>query len=118
MPVNHDANMLLGRVKNGTLTLTDTPESLAFRCQLDQRIQMHKDLHASMQRGDIDECSFAFTVRNGGETWNGNVRTVTDVDLFDVSVVTYPAYPTGTSAAARSAHYVLKPQDCVTWPNR
>ncbi len=108
---NHDANLILGRVKNGTLTLTDTPEGLAFRCQLDQRSQMHKDLHASVQRGDIDECSFAFIVRDGGQKWNGSLRTVTDVDLCDVSVVTYPAYPTGTSASARSAHYALNPQD-------
>ncbi len=110
--VNHDALQILGRVKNGTLVLTNTDAGLSFRVQLNPKSQAHKDLYAAVQRGDMDECSFAFIVAKGGETWSKDYskRTLTDVDLFDVSVVTNPAYGgAATTVAARqlrSAQYV------------
>jgi hypothetical protein len=111
---NHDANFILGRVKNGTLTLTDTAAGLAFRCQLNPKSSAHQDLYASVQRGDISECSFAFSVAPNGQQWSADSskRTLTDVDLFDVSVVTHPAYgDDATSVAARNrrsaAQYVV-----------
>lgn len=62
------------------------------------------DLLESMRRGDVNQMSFGFYVRQ--DEWTeepdfGLVRTLRDVDLFDVSVVTYPAYPQ-TSAEARA----------------
>src|SRR5579862_5746641 len=59
---NHDFNHVLGRTSNGTLKLSDSPEGLRFRCQLDPNQQAHRDLHASIKRGDINECSFAFSI--------------------------------------------------------
>ena len=109
---NHSANFVLGRTKSGTLTLTDTDAGLAFRCQLDQRSRTHQDIYASVQRGDISECSFAFSVPEGGDTWTSDYkkRTLTDVDLFDVSVVTDPAYGGGATSVdarqLRAAQYV------------
>lgn len=108
---NHDANHILGRKKNNTLEVAQDEKGLAWRCTLNPLSQAHRDLHAAVERGDIDECSFAFTAPKGGQVWaerstgDGNepqiVRTLTDVNLFDVSVVTYPAYP-GTEAGTRS----------------
>jgi HK97 family phage prohead protease len=109
---NHSVNFVLGRVRNGTLTLQDTPTGLAFRCQLNQKMQSHQDLYASVKRGDISECSFAFSVAPDGQKWSADYskRTLTDVDLFDVSVVADPAYGgDATSVDARqlrSAQYV------------
>jgi HK97 family phage prohead protease len=102
---NHDANHILGRLKNKTLRLTDTSAGLCFRVQLDRRNSSHVGIYSSVKRGDVDECSFAFTVRAGGQTWSRDYkkRTLTDLDLLDVSIVTTPAYPVGTSVAARSA---------------
>ncbi len=110
---NHDANAILGRVKNGTLKLTDSPEGLRYVCQLDKSNQAHQSLYASIKRGDVDECSFAFTVPDGGDDWNsgsvldsdGNscvLRILRNVSLIDVSAVVYPAYPNGTAVGARS----------------
>jgi hypothetical protein len=109
---NHSADHILGRTKSGTLTLTDTPRGLQFRCQLDKDSQKHQDVYAAVSRGDISECSFAFTVAQGGQSWTEGMdpdtnqrtqfRTLTDVDLIDVSVVTYPAY-NETDAQARAA---------------
>ena len=107
--VNHDHNQVLGRTKAGTLVLRDTPQGLAFRCQLDARNTDHQNVYASVQRGDLDACSFAFTVPDGGDDWTemndrrGPLRTLRNVKLHDVSVVTTPAYQQGTSVAARDA---------------
>ncbi len=108
---NHDPNNILGRTKSGTLQLSQDGKGLKFHCQLDKNSQYHRDLHASVKRGDIDECSFAFTVPAGGQSWTDGpdpetgkqtaLRTLLDVDLIDVSVVTYPAYnKTGVDARA------------------
>jgi HK97 family phage prohead protease len=106
---NHDPNYVYGRVKNGTLTLRDTDAGLGFTCQLDKKNSRHQDLYSSVQRGDVDACSFAFQLDPGGDEWNGarNQRTLIDIaKLYDVSAVCNPAYPQGTTVAARSAQYV------------
>jgi HK97 family phage prohead protease len=117
---NHDANIVLGRTSNQTLKLSDSPEGLNFRCQLDENQQSHRDLYASIKRGDVDECSFAFNVDDedgDGDSWEDaqdergqryKLRTLRSVNLFDVSAVTNPAYGNGaTSVSARSTDYVI-----------
>jgi HK97 family phage prohead protease len=71
-----------------------------------------RDLIKKMQRGDIDQMSFAFTMEGGIQTWDETgkmpLRTIDKIgELWDVSVVTYPAYP-DTEAAARSLAAVRK----------
>lgn len=108
---NHQPDNILGRTKSGTLTLSHDMEGLRFRCVLNRQSQAHRDLYEAVKRGDIDECSFAFTVPQGGDSWEDGtdpednsrkiaLRTLKDVDLLDVSVVTYPAYDR-TSVGAR-----------------
>lgn len=109
---NHDPNTILGRTKSGTLTLADSPEGLRFTCQLDPTNSEHKNIYASISRGDVDSCSFAFVVPEGGDDWQDNactddngraipLRTLRNVDLRDCSAVVHPAYPQGTSVDAR-----------------
>lgn len=107
---NH-ADRPLGRTKSGTLVLTQDAKGLRFRCLLDPNQQLHRDLHSSVKRGDIDACSFAFKpAAENGDLWEDRkdasgkwyiARTLTDVDLFDVSIVNTPAY-LSTSVQARS----------------
>lgn len=108
--VNHDPNLILGRTKNGTLTLSQDERGLKFRCTLNPESQAHRDLYAAIKRGDMDECSYAFRVGPDGDQWdeatdeNGvryQRRTLRDLDLVDVSAVTYPA-GNETSVVARS----------------
>jgi HK97 family phage prohead protease len=67
--------------------------------------QAARDLITSMQRGDINQMSFAFTVAREDQTWTRDgtgpwLRTIKKVSrLYDVSVVTYPAYQQTTAAA-------------------
>ena len=93
---NHDERFVLGRNKSGTLTLEEDEQGL--RVEIDPvPATWAKDLMVSMQRGDVNQMSFGFTVNKQDVNYERNERTLVDVSLFDVSVVTYPAYPTTTA---------------------
>jgi len=101
---NHDDSMLLGR-SGVNLQLTQDHVGLRFDCALNDS-SVAQDVYENLQSGILSECSFAFTVNPDGETWstlpNGRMlRTLKNLKLWDVSVVTSPAYG-GTSAAARN----------------
>lgn len=104
---NHDSNHVLGRNKAGTLRLSEDEKGLYFEVDLADT-QFNRDLYTSIQRGDISQCSFGFmpTVTEWlsvpDET---DLRTIKKCQLFDVSPVTFPAYPT-TDASVRSAEQV------------
>lgn len=91
---NHDPGVLLGRTSSGTLQLSEDDRGLKFRVELPDT-QAARDLKTLIARGDISQCSFGFCAV--GQEWNNDAspaqRTLTDVDLFDVSPVTFPAYP-------------------------
>lgn len=97
---NHDANHVLGRSKSGTLMMAE--DEYGLRVTIDPPESAEWMLE-SMKRGDVDQMSFGFYTED--DEWNmvdGEPRrTLKRVRLFDVSVVTYPAYPE-TSAAVRS----------------
>jgi HK97 family phage prohead protease len=102
---NHNPDFILGRNKSGTLKLSEDERGLAIEITPPDT-QVGRDLVVSMERGDITQMSFGFRVKAGGQSWgedeNGEiVRTLSDLKLFDVSPVTYPAYPQ-TDVALRS----------------
>lgn len=97
---NHNSDCVLGRKKSGTLRLSEDNHGLKIECDPPDA-QWVRDLIASIDRGDIDQMSFGFIVRrypdgSRGCQWiveNGeDIRILTDVELFDVSPVTFPAY--------------------------
>jgi uncharacterized protein len=98
---NHNSDNVLGRTKSGTLRLSEDNHGLKIECDPPDA-QWVRDLIASIERGDVDQMSFGFVVRrypdgSRGSMWveeNGeDIRILTDVELFDVSPVTFPAYP-------------------------
>lgn len=102
---NHNPDYVLGRNVSGTLSLSEDKQGLAIEITVPDT-QIGRDLLISMERGDINQMSFGFRVKAGGSSWsedeNGQtIRTLTDLKLYDVSPVTYPAYPQ-TDAAVRS----------------
>ena len=107
--INHDANLIMGRCKAKTLRISEDNTGIAIECDPPDT-QYSRDLQESMKRGDIDQMSFSFIPADTdwSETHNGlPVRTITKfAELYDVSVVTYPAYPT-TSAQCRSAKEIF-----------
>jgi len=103
---NHDTNQVLGRNRSKTLTLLEDSRGLMSEIILPDT-QLARDLEALMKRGDINQMSFAFSIDQDGQTWKKAgegpwERTITKVSrLYDVSVVTFPAYPQ-TDAAVRA----------------
>ncbi len=106
---NHDANYVLGRNKSGTLKLEEDEYGLKIEA-IPPNTSFAKDLINLLERGDIDQMSFGFMVNK--EEWDTTdkelpIRTLLDVELFDTSIVVYPAYKQ-TSVDVRSTKEVLK----------
>jgi HK97 family phage prohead protease len=97
--INHDG-LPLARTKNGTLVLTEDDRGLRFDAELADT-QEARDIYTLVERGDVDQMSFAFRVIRQNWSKDKAERTLTEVSLADgdVSVVTYPAYPTTTVEA-------------------
>jgi|TARA_R110000744_G_scaffold135860_3_gene245496 hypothetical protein len=96
--LNHDANMLLGRNKAGTLSLS--VDSVGLRYEIDlPDTQVGRDTKISIERGDIDGSSFAFIADsvNRRSVDGVEIREVTSAQLFDVGPVVYPAYAASTA---------------------
>lgn len=107
---NHDPNLILGRTKAGTLRLVCDIRGLGYDIDPPDT-RAGRDVVESIRRGDVSGSSFGFAVRANGQTITRRddpetgkrviERDLTDLDLFDVSPVTYPAYQ-GTDAGLRS----------------
>lgn len=96
---NHDQNYVLGRTKSGTLNLSEDARGLRIEITPPDT-QWARDLMESMRRGDVDQMSFAF--RSVRDNWGHDselypLRTLEEVQLYDVSPVTFPAYPQTTA---------------------
>lgn len=94
---NHDPSMVLGRSIAKTLRMVEDGSGLKVEIDMPD-VTYANDLQVLMDRGDIDQMSFAFRVAQGGDEWkrteSGPRRTVKKIaELSDVSIVTYPAYP-------------------------
>lgn len=98
--VNHEG-LPLARTKNNTLRLIEDDRGLRFEADLADT-QEARDIYELVKRGDVDQMSFAFRVIRQKWSEDKSRRILTEVSLADgdVSVVTYPAYPT-TSVEAR-----------------
>lgn len=90
--VNHDG-IALGRTRSGTLTLASDEIGLACTSLLDARSPLVQTLASAMDRADMDEMSFAFQALRSEWSPDYLERRITEVKVFDVSVVTYPANP-------------------------
>ena len=91
---NHNPDYVLGRTLSNTLRLQEDRKGL--RIEIDPPdTSFSKDLITSINRGDIDQMSFGFLTKS--DDWEtthegDNIRTLNEVDLIDVSPVTFPAY--------------------------
>lgn len=100
---NHNWDNVLGRTKNGTLRLSEDDRGLRFEVDL-PNTSLARDLAESMARGDINQCSFGFFATN--DEWDYStepaVRTIKEVELYEISVVSIPAYEDTEAALVRS----------------
>jgi uncharacterized protein len=98
---NHDANLVLGRTKSGTLALSEDARGLYMEVRPPDT-QVARDLVTSIKRGDVDQQSFQFEVVDDDWRTEGGmeIRELIEVKLYDVSPVTFPAY-TATDVQVR-----------------
>ena len=99
---NHDPNFVLGRNKAGTLELEE--DEIGLRVIITPPdTSWANDLIKNLRRGDISQMSIGFIVLE--DTWGTqdgiDIREIKKVQLFDVSIVTYPAY-TQTDVGVRA----------------
>lgn len=107
--IDHDSSKVLGRTVSETLELNVDDEGLYFRCQLPDTTYAN-NLYTSIKRKDINQCSFGFILsEDDGDSFEKREdglfkRTIRKIkSLFDVSIVTYPAYnDTDVAPALRS----------------
>jgi len=102
--VNHDTDQLpLARRSAGTLALSEDERGLLIEATLDPKNPRAAELASALERGDVDKMRFAFTVAPDGSTrTKDGLRELRDLNLFEVSVVTWPAY-SDTTVGLRTA---------------
>lgn len=100
--INHDG-LPLARTRSGTLSLKEDDRGLFMETVLDGQDPDVRAIVPKMKRGDLDKMSFAFMAEKQEWDETGDIpkRTVTDLRLYDVSIVTNPAYE-GTEIGLRS----------------
>ena len=102
---DHDTAKILGRTKSQTLSLSVDEKGLFGEITINKNDTEAVNLYERVKRGDIDQCSFGFNILNEimEQRADGSVKwTITEIELFEVSVVTFPAYA-DTAVEARSA---------------
>lgn len=103
--INHDTTLVLGRTKAGTLTLRDDSHGLWGHVDINPKDVDAMNLYERVKRGDIDQCSIGFNIRSEDTDIreDGSIHwTLSDVELFEVSCCTFPAYQE-TNISARTA---------------
>ncbi len=94
---DHDTAKVLGRTSAGTLTLTKDATGVYGKVLVNQDDSEALSIYAKVQRGDVSSASFGFFIdkddlsQNNDGTTHDIIRAIT---LLEVSVVTFPAYPT------------------------
>lgn len=102
---NHDTTLVLGRTKAHTLELREDSHGLWGSVTINPKDSDAMNLYERVKRGDVDQCSFGFDIRSEDTDIreDGSIHwTIREVDLYEVSACTFPAYEeTGISARAK-----------------
>lgn len=111
---NHDPNLILGRSSSNTMKLF--VDEIGLRYEIDPpSTSAGKDTIEELKRGDLTGSSFSFIIPEGGDDWSEqktaegakiHIRTLRDLQVFDVGPVTFPAY-TATTAGVRCYRNLL-----------
>lgn len=102
MYLNHNSDMVLASTRSETMILTEDSRGLRVDATLPDT-SYAQDLANLMRSGVVDSMSFGFSVPSGGDTWEGDQRTLTEIALSEVSVVTgFPAYADTAGASVRA----------------
>lgn len=110
--INHDTTLVLGRTKANTLQLREDAHGLWGSITINPKDGDALNLYERVKRGDVDQCSFGFDILNEETDFrdDGSVHwTIKEVELYEVSPCTFPAYEeTNISARAKERDDLIK----------
>lgn len=110
--INHDTSKVLGRTKAKTLELKADEKGLYGKIKINPNDTEAVNLYERVKRGDVDQCSFGFFIKDEDVENRSDGTTkfvIKDIDLFEVSAVTFPAYEnTGISAREKQIENLNK----------
>ncbi len=118
--INHETRLVLGRTKAGTLSLKTDSRGLWGEVEINRNDQDALNLYERVKRGDVDQCSFGFDVLDEEfEDLGDCVRwTIKKVKLYEVSVVTFPAYEDTGVTARKDDLEEIKKRKHEEWKSR
>lgn len=116
--INHDSTLVLGRTKAHTLELREDERGLWGSILINPNDQDAVNLYERVRRGDVDQCSFGFWIVSEETDFreDGTIHwTIKDVDLFEVSACTFPAYEATNISARQRERDQLMARSLQAW---
>ena len=116
--INHDTTLVLGRTKANTLQLKEDSRGLWGHIDINPNDVDAMNLYERVKRGDVDQCSIGFNIRSEDTDIkeNGDIHwTIRDVELFEVSCCTFPAYEETSISAREKQRDEIKKRTMDKW---
>ena len=116
--INHDTTLVLGRTKAGTLQIREDSHGLWGDIQINPNDQDAMNLYERVKRGDVDQCSFGFEIVSEETEFREDESvhwTITEVNLFEVSACTFPAYEATNISARAAQRDTIKARELAAW---
>lgn len=115
---NHDTTLVLGRNTAGTLELREDSHGLWGDVRINPKDSDAMNTYERVKRGDVDQCSFGFNIIDEETEFrdDGSVHwTIREVELFEVSVCTFPAYKETNVSAREAQRETLQASRLESW---
>lgn len=116
--INHDTTLVLGRTKANTLELREDTHGLWGHIDINPNDGDAMNLYERVKRGDVDQCSFGFDIRSEDTDIreDGSIHwTIRDVDLYEVSCCTFPAYEQTNILAREKTRDAIRERELTAW---
>lgn len=119
--INHNTSFVLGRTTAGTLELRADEKGLWGRIHINPNDQDAMNCYERVKRGDVSQCSFGFDIIEQDVEYAEGQPTVwkiKSVKLYEVSVVTFPAYEETSVEARRADAADIQKRKNEAWRNK
>ena len=115
--IDHETRLVLGRNKARTLDLKVDTRGLWGEVRINPNDQDAVNLYERVKRGDVDQCSFGFDILDEEFEDRGDTVkwTIKKVKLYEVSVVTFPAYEETSVSARKRQLGEIKKRSVEAW---
>lgn len=115
--VNHDTTLVLGRTSAHTLEVRQDEHGLWGKVTINPNDQDAMNLYARVQRGDVNQCSIGFYILDEETEYRGeDVHwTIKEIELFEVSACTFPAYEETAISARERDKAELEKRKAEAW---